>query len=90
MKKALIDSESTVTWVIGFVPDTNPIVPITKAMGLRVCDVMDTEFPVEMPMFWVDCGDDCTRDNSYYDEASKTVMLLPPIPPFPDLAPVEI
>ena len=43
---------------------------------VRVADVAETEFEVAEPLFWVDCSDECTRDNCYYKDG---VVYLKPV-----------
>jgi hypothetical protein len=49
-------------------------------LGGRVCQVQDTtDGLVDVPpnYFWVECADDITADNSYYDMADQQVKLQP-------------
>jgi hypothetical protein len=52
-----------------------------SALGQRIAQVIDTEFPIAPPLFWVDCPDDCVADVWYY---SNGQCLPKPLPPEPD------
>lgn len=90
MKNALVAQDEQKYWCVGYDMSFTPPKNIMQYMGLRVVDVMDEPFPVELPLFWQQCADNITIDNSYYNETEQLVELLPPLPPFPDVAPVEI
>lgn len=52
-------------------------------LGSRVVQVQDTKDGlVDVPpdLFWSDCDDNATPDNSYYNTVSQQVMLRP-VPP---------
>lgn len=34
--------------------------------GARVAQVVDEEFPVAQPLFWVECSDSCVQDEWVY------------------------
>lgn len=90
MKNALVSENEQTYWCVGYDMSFTPPKPIMQYMGWRVVDVMEQKFPVELPLFWQECGNNFTLNNSYYNETTKLVELLPPLPPFPDVAPVEI
>lgn len=54
--------------------------------GARVAQVVDVEFPIADPLFWVECPDDCVQDEWIYVDG-KFVEVLPPqiYLPEPDL-----
>lgn len=33
----------------------------------RICEVAETDFPIALPLFWVDCPSDCTAEWIYVD-----------------------
>jgi hypothetical protein len=52
-------------------------------LGARVVQVQDTKDGlVDVPpdLFWADCDDNTTAENSYYDTTSQQVTLKP-VPP---------
>ena len=52
-------------------------------LGVRVCQVQDTKdglIDVEGVLFWVECPDSMTAENSYYDLNSQEVKLVPTKP----------
>ena len=70
MKALISPNETTVN------PNTN------EPLGLRVCDIVEVEFEVASPLFWVDCPDSVTSNTHYYNTASNTFGLIPEyIPP---------
>jgi hypothetical protein len=66
--------------------------PIYTAVGKRVCEVAQNDFPVALPLFWIDCNNDVTADSHYYDEATQLILIKPndvespALTPFPDEA----
>lgn len=52
-------------------------------LGARVVQVQDTKDGlVDVPpdLFWADCDDSATAENSYYNTTSQQVMLKPVAP----------
>ena len=49
----------------------------TSSTGYRIVEVDTTDFQVTPPLFWVDCEDTVTKDNSFYDSTTKTITELP-------------
>lgn len=43
----------------------------------RVCDVVEQEFDVGPPLFWVDCANDVNNSEYYYDTVEQTIKLIP-------------
>ncbi len=88
MKKALIDPNAPVmqitSWVLN--PITGKYSPVVTEIPSsdRVAEVADTEFPVCVPLFWVDCADDVLPDVWYFDNANQTIILVPPPAPYPE------
>lgn len=57
-------------------PNTN------EALGARLCDIVDVEFEVASPLFWIDCPDGVSNDTHFYDLGSSTFGVIPEyIPP---------
>ncbi len=50
------------------------------AIGQRIAQVNDVEFPVAPPLFWTDCPDDCAADLWYYSNGQCLPKPLPPEP----------
>lgn len=42
----------------------------------RVCEVVQNEFPVAEPLFWIDCADDVDPNLFYYDTVTQTIKLI--------------
>jgi hypothetical protein len=88
MKKALIDSNSSVvqlaSWVLN--SSTGKYTPVITEIpnSNRVAEVANTTFPIAPPLFWVDCADDVVADVWYYDSANKTIVLVPSPAPYPE------
>jgi len=83
MKKALISPNELITYISGWT-DSVPPQPIytTIPNGGRVAEVSDADFPVALPLFWVDCDDNIFADVWYYDSATGEFILTPePVPP---------
>jgi len=60
--------------------------------GYRIADVVDTEFDVASPMFWIDVPDDTTTYKCYNPSNQQLVdMWIPPEPVEEEVAeePVE-
>ena len=52
-------------------------------LGARVCQVQDNRdglIDVDGVLFWVECPDSMTAENSYYDLNSEEVKLVPTKP----------
>jgi hypothetical protein len=71
MKVLISPNEATLN------PNTN------EPLGARVCDVVDAEFEVASPLFWVDCSDGVSGNTHFYDLNSKTFGLIPEYVPPP-------
>lgn len=74
MKKALIDSQTSVQHIISWTEDKAPQ-PVyeTYPNSCRVCEVVDTPFEVCSTLFWVDCDDNVVADLYYYDSVAQTI-----------------
>lgn len=59
--------------------------PSGVAVGARVAQVDAVGFPVAPPLFWVDCPEDCVRDEWYYADGQ---VLKKPEPPAVETADV--
>lgn len=49
-------------------------------LGKRVAQVVDTDFPVASPLFWVDCALECAADSWYYNNGELYPIPLAPVP----------
>lgn len=84
MKFALIASNETASYVTSWDTSYNPAKGITTVLGCRIAEVEDTElFAAESPLFWVECADDVTAENFYYDAGTKEIKPIPPSAPYP-------
>ena len=74
MKKALIDTQTVITHIVGWTdePDPKPIYE-TYPNSARICEVVDTEFEVHPSLVWVDCADDVVAAEYWYDTEAKEV-----------------
>jgi hypothetical protein len=88
MKNALIDPRVSVSRVIGYDAKGNPVVQQIPNSA-RVAEVIDTQFPVADPLFWVACADDVVADQWYYDTVQATCFVIP-APPVSDVQPVVV
>lgn len=71
MKKALISPNEPVYDFEG------------NRIGSRIADVMEKEFPVASPLFWVGCEDYVKADEYYWDDSEIKPVPVPPPPPEP-------
>lgn len=55
----------------------SPIEP--RQSGYRVAEVVDDnlEFEVSDPFFWVDCANDVTADQFWFDPSDNTIKPIP-------------
>jgi hypothetical protein len=84
MKKALISPDEQITYISGWT-DSVPSKAIytTIPNGERVADVSNADFPVSLPLYWVDCDDNIVADVWYYDSATGAFILTPEAVPAP-------
>ena len=47
-------------------------------LGQRVAQVELVEFAVALPLFWIDCPDNCEADKWYYSEGQLYTKPVPP------------
>jgi hypothetical protein len=64
MKNALIDPNSQIEYVSGWLGPGKPIFSILPDSA-RVAEVANAEFPVGLPLFWTPCADDVVADFVY-------------------------
>jgi hypothetical protein len=95
MKKALIDTQTSVSHIVSWVeiPDTTPqkyeAVYEIYPNSARVCEVTDTPFEVYPTLIWVDCEDEVVADQYYYDTESKTIKPVENAEPPATETPIE-
>lgn len=53
----------------------SPIEP--RQTGYRVAQVEHEEFPVALPLFWVDCDDNVMTDVFWFDPSDNTIKPTP-------------
>ena len=83
MKKALISpTETIVRCISGWTSDVPPT-PIFSDIpnACRVAQVEDVEFEVALPLYWIDCEDNVTDYDYYFNTSSNTIELIPNVPP---------
>ena len=88
MKKALIDPNAKVYFVASWaapVKKGEPYTPVFEEVpnSDRVADVVDAEFPVAEPLFWLDCSDNVVANEWYYDNVTLEFVVVPPPAPYP-------
>lgn len=88
--KALIDPRVQVQYLSSWELNPNPqspqkYIPVYTVLPYseRVCEVVEQEFPVAEPLFWVDCPSDAVADQWYYDSQNSKVLQVPPPAPYP-------
>ena len=84
--KALISPNDTVRYISGWYSGQLgskivwfPTLSVLENAN-RVCEVKENEFEVAPPMHWVDCANDVTADNYYYDTTDSTIKVIPNVP----------
>lgn len=65
--KSLIDPRFTIQYISAW--EGNPLKPVYSVYqnSARVCEVVDSEFAVAEPLFWVDCDPSIVADQFWYD-----------------------
>lgn len=91
--KALISPNENTQYISGWNPPVPPLkeyTPIYTVCGERIVQVQEDEFPVALPLFWLDCSNDVTPETNCYDSNTQTIILTPnnvpnphPLPPVP-------
>lgn len=71
--KALIDPRASVSYISSWAGD--PLKPVYSVYdnSARVCEVVDTDFPVAEPLFWVDCDPSVVADQFWYDTVTSVI-----------------
>ena len=77
MKNALISPNEQVSYISAW----DGQVPVYTVIGQRVAEVVDAQFEVASPLFWLECADDVTAMGYYYD---NSIQLIPASPPKPE------
>jgi hypothetical protein len=75
MKKALISpNEAPISYISAWT-QTEPYQPIysTYENSCRVAEVLNQEFEIAPPLFWVDCADDVVADQFYYNTVNQII-----------------
>lgn len=80
--KALINPNEEIKYISSYnnqelVYRLEDLKPIYTTVGKRVCEVAQNEFPVALPLFWIDCNLDIVADMYYYDETSQSILIKP-------------
>jgi hypothetical protein len=79
--KALISPDENAQYISGWnnpVPPSKLYTPIYTACGERIVQVQEDEFPVALPLFWIDCANNVTPEINCYDGDTQTIILIPP------------
>jgi hypothetical protein len=48
-----------------------------EALGVRVCDIVETPFEVAQPLFWLDCPNGILGNTHCYNVDSETFVEIP-------------
>lgn len=74
MKKALVNTQSSVQHISGWTED-NPPNPIyeTYPNSCAICEVVDEPFEVYPTLIWVDCDDNVVAYQYWYDSVNQTI-----------------
>jgi len=69
--KALISPLDIVTYVTGW----NGSEPIIEHIpnGQRIAEVLENEFEVSSPLFWIDCNSSVTATGYYYNTVNNSI-----------------
>jgi hypothetical protein len=67
--KALIDPNSEVKYISDWILVNNRYNPVYSIYpnSQRVCETIESEFPIAPPLYWLDCSDTIVADQYYYD-----------------------
>ncbi len=86
MKNALISPQQDVSYISSWELVGGAYYPIyTTIIGSdRVAEVVDAQFPVASPLFWVDCADNVVADQFYYESQTQQILPVPPNAPEPE------
>lgn len=93
MKDALIDPTTIVNQITGWIPNTDPSIPIKYfpvytpiPNSARVCEVVAQggEFEVASPLFWTSCADNIVADQWYYNTQTLQFVVVPDPAPVPN------
>ena len=79
MKNALISPNEQVSYISAWDEQT----PVYTILGQRVAEVADAQFEVALPLFWLECSDDVTAMDFYYNATSQAIEQIPESPPQP-------
>ena len=93
MKKALISPDQSVSYISSWQEvGVNTYMPVwtTIVGGERVAEVMDAEFEVAPPLFWVDCADNTVADQFYYESQTQQILPKPQDASYPDPVQPEV
>lgn len=85
MKKALISPNESVSYISSWDVVGNKYFPVYTFLGERVAETAIQEFDVASPLFWIDCQDEFTAENSYFDAAAQILKMIPDPAPQPVL-----
>lgn len=78
--KALIDPNSLVSNITSLITYTDDDGRIRSEAvrdnipnSQRICEVVETQFEVASPLFWVDCNTSVNSNDFYYDSSDLTI-----------------
>ena len=83
MKKALISpQENPISYISSWVSRTQPVNSYYPN-SCRIAEVADSEFEIAPPLFWVNCADDVTAENYWFDTSNDIInpIVNAPQPP---------
>lgn len=54
-------------------------------LGQRIAEVADVAFEVALPLHWIECADDVTAQDWYFNSYTNTCELKPISPEIPEI-----
>ena len=86
MKKALISPEEGIQYISSFEWNQTNWIPTFSKLenGQRIAQVEEQPFPVAIPLHWVDCPDNCTSTDWYFNGSTCLEIPHTPLPAIPE------
>jgi len=72
--KALVSPNDFIRYISGWNGDECIISDIPN--GQRIAEVVENEFEVSSPLFWVDCNSSVTAMDYYYNTVTSSIELI--------------
>ena len=80
--KALIDPNQEVSYISDYYLKNGRYYPIYSVYpnSQRVCETLDAEFPIALPLYWIDCSDTVVANFYYYDVVQSQFFPVVDVP----------